>query len=70
VEYWLKQPGPVMLVIGTFAGDEEPQIGSAVVFQIEKVRLRRTFRLAQACWADRRIGSLDALDKMGQGNDA
>ena len=27
VKYWLKQPGPVMLVIGTFAGDQEPPMG-------------------------------------------
>jgi hypothetical protein len=27
VEYWLKQPHPVMLVIGTFAEDDERSLG-------------------------------------------
>ena len=29
VDYWLKQPHPVMLVIGTFAEDEERSFGKA-----------------------------------------
>ena len=37
VKYWLSQPGPVMLVIGTFAEDDEHRVGKDKL-EFEEVR--------------------------------
>ena len=37
MDYWLKQPNPVMLVIGTFAEEDERSVGRAKL-EFAKVR--------------------------------